>query len=101
MGGGIGSCGNVGGTHFSSGHPYGIPVDARQDVDQELGVVGDVALLELGVFVVEREAERGGLAGFDGAGEEGGCQDFHVCGWEWWHGEATNLGCGVLGSGYE
>ena len=63
----------MGGTYFGGGHPDGVPVEARQDVDQELGVVGDVALLELGVFVVEREAERGGFAGFDGAGEEGGC----------------------------
>ena len=35
-------------------------------------------MLELGVFVVEGEAEGGGFAGFYGAGEEGGCEDFHV-----------------------
>ena len=67
-------------THFSSGHPDGGPVDARQDVDQEARVVGDVALFELGVSVMQREAEWGGFAGFDGASKKGCCEDFHLRG---------------------
>ena len=67
-------------THLSGSHPDGVPVDARQDVDQEARVVGDVALFELGVFVMQREAEWGQFAGFDGAGKEGRCEDFHLRG---------------------
>lgn len=70
--------GKVCSTHFGGSHPDGVPVDARQDVDQEARVVGDVALFELGVFVVQGEAEWGGFAGFDGAGEEGCCEDLHL-----------------------
>ena len=67
-------------THFSGSHPDGVPVDARQDVDEEARVVGDVALFELGVFVMQRKAQGGGFTGFDGAGKEGCCQDFHLRG---------------------
>ena len=64
-------------THLGGGHPDGVPVDAWQDVDQEAGVVGDVALFELGVLVMQREAEWGGFAGFDGASQKGCREDFH------------------------
>ena len=59
--------------YLGRSYPHSIPVYTRQDVDQELGVVGDVALLELGVFVVQRKAQWRRFAGLDGAGEEGCC----------------------------
>ena len=57
----------------------GVPVEAREDVLYEGGVEGAGVLLELGVAEVERVGGGGGFAGFDGAGEEVCCEEFH-CG---------------------
>jgi len=56
--------------YLGGGGADGVPVQTRQDVVEEEGVVVDFGLLELGVFEVEGEGEGGGFAGFYGAGEE-------------------------------
>lgn len=45
------------GVYFVGSDLHGVPVHPWEDVDQEFGVVGDVVLLELGVFVVEGKTE--------------------------------------------
>lgn len=59
-------------THLGGGGFESLPVDAREDVGEEGGVVGEGLVLEFGVAEVEGEGEGGGFAGFDGAGEEVG-----------------------------
>lgn len=54
------------------------PIKAGQDVDEELRVDVDLVLRELGVFWVQREGRRRGLAGLDRAGQEIYAQDLHI-----------------------
>ena len=57
-----------------------LPLYPRQYIGEESGVVVALHLLELCVAKVEWEGGRGGFAGFDGACEEIGGQDFHFGG---------------------
>ena len=75
-------------------HPQRVPLDPRQDVAQEGGVVLHVGLLELGVLEVQRVGGGRGLAGFDGAGEEVGGEDLHGGGgWGGGVGEVMEVSC--------
>ncbi len=48
----------------------GIPIDARQDIEYQLGIRLDGVGFEFAVSGVEGEGGGAGFAGFDGAGEE-------------------------------
>lgn len=63
--------------YLRSNNSHSIPFQAGEDIDEEGGVVGGFDLVELDVAAVEREGERGGFAGFDGAGEEVEGEEFH------------------------
>lgn len=75
------------GTYLGGGGGEGDPVEARQDVAEQLGVELDVFGDELGVFGVQREGGGGCLAGLDGAGQEVERENLHVRGRRvgvWW-----------------
>lgn len=58
--------------HLISSDLDGVPIDSWQNIDEELGVIRDIALFELGVLIVKREAEGRRFAGFHSAGQKRG-----------------------------
>lgn len=67
-------------THLRRSRLHGIPIESREDVLEEDGIVFDFLLLELGVAEMKGEGERGCFAASNGAGEEIDGEQFHCLG---------------------
>ncbi len=64
-------------TYLCSRTSNSIPIQTGKDILQKRGIVIYLPTFELGVAKMKGEGERGGFAGFYGAGEEVDCEEFH------------------------
>jgi len=67
------------GQYLRSNKHHGSPVDARQDIQDQLGARVDGVLDELAVLGLQGIAGGAGFAGLDSAGQEVEGEELHCC----------------------